>query len=169
MKIIIRFIVYLFLGLLSVNNNSMINTNLDYYCNDYYFGISIPKINLEQKVYQFGDEKNDVNKGIYLVKDYEFNNSSGSLILASHSGNSSISYFRNLDKLENNDIVKIIYNYKTYYFQIFQIYKINKTGSFSYEDKNDLIYLITCDKNNRKKQVIFMGKLVKITKKSTFF
>ena len=68
MKIIIRFIVYLFLGLLSVNNNSMINTNLDYYCNDYYFGISIPKINLEQKVYQFGDEKNDVNKGIYLVK-----------------------------------------------------------------------------------------------------
>lgn len=135
---------------------------------DYYFEICIPKINLNEKVYNFNDSRNDVDKGIMIVKDYDFYKMKGSLILASHSGNSSISYFKNLYILKKNDIVKILYNGDEYIYQINEIYDINKNGKFKYNSSDKTIYLITCDKNNKKRQNVYKGKLIKIVKKSTF-
>lgn len=168
MKIIIKFIFYLFLGLLFSFNNSQ-NINIENnISNDYYFLLKIPKINLEAKVYSFYDKMNNVDKGVYLVKNYDFTSLNGSLILASHSGNSPISHFKNLDMLLDGDIVAIIFNNKYYYYEIIDIYKIDKTGKFKYDDFDRGIYLITCDKKSNKKQLVFKGKLIKISKKSTF-
>ena len=93
----------------------------------------------------------------------------GTLILASHSGNSPISYFKNLDLLNSGDVIKIIHNSFEYYYIIIDIYKIDKNGKFQYSNENKTICLVTCDKKNKHKQVVYKGKLVKITKKSTFF
>lgn len=141
--------------------NKMVNS-------DYYFELCIPKINLKEKVYSFNDSRNDVDKGIMIVKDYDFYKMKGSLILASHSGNSSISYFKNLYILKKNDIVKILYNGDEYIYQINEIYDINKNGKFKYNYSDKTIYLITCDKNNKKRQNVYKGKLIKTVKKSTF-
>lgn len=149
------------------NNYRDINTNISK--NDYYFMLNIPKIDLSKKVYNYNNKKNDVDKGIYLVKDYDLSSLEGSLILASHSGNSSISHFKNLHLLKEDDFVFIIYNDKSYVYQIDKIYKINKNGKFYYTDKDKQIFLITCDKKDKKKQLVFRGKLIKIVKKSTFF
>lgn len=161
-----RYLFYIFIGLFISSGSSSYNYDLD---NNYFFRINILKINLEQSVYKYNDDKNDVNKGIFLVKDYDFNSFKGSLILASHSGNSSISHFKNLDLLNKGDIVKIIYNNSTIYYKITDKYKINKTGKFKYKNDDKIIYLITCDNNNSKKQLVIKANMVKISKKSTFF
>lgn len=161
-----RYLFYIFIGLFISFDSSSYNCDSD---NNYFFRINIPKINLEQSVYKYNDDKNDVNKGIFLVKDYDFNSFKGSLILASHSGNSSISHFKNLDLLKKGDIVKIIYNNSIIYYKITDKYKINKTGKFKYKNDDKIIYLITCDKNNSKKQLVIKANMVKISKKSTFF
>lgn len=152
---------------ISFDNNSYFEIN-KVVSNDYYFEISIPKIGLNEKVYRFKDPRNDVDKGVMIVKDYNFHNMKGSLILASHSGNSSISYFKNLHMIKKNDIVRILFNGDEYIYQINKIYKINKNGKFKYNNSDRTIYLITCDRNNKKKQNVYKGKLIKIVKKSTF-
>lgn len=170
MKVIINYFLYLLL-IFAGNYSSMVDdSNISLNTKDsYYFILSIPSINLEEKVYEYNSNNNDVNKGIYLAKDYNFSNMKGSLILASHSGNSKISYFKNLNYLSNNDIVIIKKNDTTYYYKIIDNYKIEKNGSFKYKNLDNHIYLITCDKKNKKKQLVYTGKLIKTTKKSSFF
>ena len=169
MKIITNFIIYLIFGLVFSLDNQYCFNDISNVNSSYFFDLSIPKINLDYKVKYFSDKNNDVDKGVYLVKDYDFNTLRGSLILASHSGNSSISYFKYLDKVSTNDIVKITYKGSIYYYKINEIYKINKTGRFNYNNDDKLIYLITCDKKSNTKQLVFKGELIKINKKSTFF
>lgn len=131
-----------------------------------YFNLIIPKINLNQKVYKYNDKRNNVDKGVYLAKNYEFKKNNGSLILASHSGNSSISYFKDLNKVNIKDQIFIISNKNIYLYIITEIYKINKNGKFKYINDDKYLYLITCDKKNKKKQIVVRANLVKITKKS---
>lgn len=168
MRTIFRFIFYLFIGLFfNINSDSIdLSNNIN---KDYFFKLNIPKIGLNQSVYEFNSLNNDVDKGIYLVKKYNFSSLKGSLILASHSGSSSISYFKNLDLLDLDDSVFVVYNDNYYYYTITNRYVINKTGKFNYKNDDKTIYLITCDKKNDKKQLVFKGKLLKIAKKSTFF
>lgn len=164
-RIIYKYLIYIFIGFyLSLNNNYN-----QIVSNDYYFILNIPKINLLEKVYEYNDKNNDVNKGIFLAKEYNFNSFNGSLILASHSGNSSISHFKNLDKLDKDDIVSIIIDNRVIYYKIVDIYKIQKNGKFKYSNENETIYLVTCDKKNNKKQIVFKGKIIKINKKSQVF
>lgn len=134
---------------------------------DLYFKLNIPKINLNKNVYKYESKLNNVNKGLFLVNNYNLNTLSGALIIASHSGNSSISYFKNLEKLKVNDTLYLEYNRFNYMYEINDIFKIDKTGKFNYNNIDKTIYLITCDKKNSSKQVVYRGKLVKITKKST--
>ena len=164
-RIIYKYLIYIFIGFyLSLNNNYN-----QIVSNDCYFILNIPKINLSEKVYEYNDKNNDVNKGIFLAKEYNFNSFNGSLILASHSGNSSISHFKNLDKLDKDDIVSIIIDNRVIYYKIVDIYKIQKNGKFKYSNENETIYLVTCDKKNNKKQIVFKGKIIKINKKSQVF
>jgi LPXTG-site transpeptidase (sortase) family protein len=164
-RIIYKYLIYIFIGFyLSLNNNYN-----QIVSNDYYFILNIPKINLSEKVYEYNDKNNDVNKGIFLAKEYDFNSFKGSLILASHSGNSSISHFKNLDKLDKDDIVSIIIDNRVIYYKIVDIFKIQKNGKFKYSNENETIYLVTCDKEYNKKQIVFKGKIIKICKKSQVF
>jgi len=136
---------------------------------DYNFILNIPKINLRKTVKYYKDKDNSVNKGIYLANNYNFSQNNDILILASHSGKSSISYFKHLDNLNINDYVITSNNKYKNIYKINEIYKINKNGKFVYDRKKKGIYLITCDKNENKKQLVFYGKRVKSIKKSTYF
>jgi LPXTG-site transpeptidase (sortase) family protein len=78
------------------------------------------------------------------------------LIVASHSGTASISYFDKLDKLKINDNVFIDYKNKTYTYNIVNIYDVIKNGKVNLiynKNKNNLI-LITCRRNTNKQIVI---------------
>ena len=87
----------------------------------------------------------------------------GNVILASHSGNSSISYFRKLNKLQNDDIVSIVYNGKEYKYKMVNSYEIEKNG-YAHIVRNaekSTLTLITC-KHNTDKQIVVICELVEV-------
>ena len=135
---------------------------LDY--SKYYIGyLKIPSINLEHGFLDKNNKYNNVNKNIYVhpTSSYpDINNSN--LILASHSGTSSISYFKNLYKLKINDDVYVNYNNKDYHYKVRRIYKDTKDGSVAIRRDYDTttLTLITCTKNDKNTQTVYICELV---------
>lgn len=126
--------------------------------------IYIPKINLKKEFYDINSQYNSVNKGIEVINPSQMPDiNMGNLILASHSGNSPISYFKNLDKLKENEEIQIIYKQKRYIYKIKTIYKVVKHGSIEIlRNKNKTcLTLITCDKTDKNKQIVIIGELEK--------
>lgn len=124
--------------------------------------IEIEKIDLKQEFYPYDKDKNVVDKNIQVINGSKMPDVVNSnLILASHSGNSSIAYFKNLDKLNVSDTVYIYYKDRKYKYVIADIYEVEKTGYVEIKrrhDKNTLT-LITC-KRGTNKQFVFIGYLV---------
>ncbi len=123
--------------------------------------ISIPKISLLKKLYPNDSERNNVDENLYVVPESKFPDKEESiLIIAGHNGNSTTSYFKDLDELKLND--EIIINIKgvEYTYKITEIYNIEKTGYFGYDDKEtNTLYLITCSNNNLH-QVVYKSILI---------
>lgn len=129
--------------------------------NNYLGVLEIPKINLRQGFFEYGSPLNTVDKNIEVIETSQMPDIENSnLILAAHSGNSAIAYFKHLDQLEIGDIVYINYQDKQYKYIIDNIYDKNKTGYIEIirdKDKNT-ITLITCKKNTNM-QTVFIGYL----------
>lgn len=139
------------------NNN---NQNVE----NYIAYIMIPKIELNRGIYNTTSTLNNVNKNIYVHPASTFPNdvSGNNLILASHSGSSSISYFKKLYKLELEDDVYLEYNGKTYHYKIKNIYTVLKDGTVALRVKQNVstISLITCTKGDSKTQTIYICELI---------
>lgn len=138
------------------NNNQIVENYIAY--------LRIPKIELSRGFYNITSTLNNVNKNIYVHPASTFpNNVSGNnLILASHSGSSSISYFKKLYKLELEDDVYLEYNGKTFHYKIKNIYTVPKDGTVALRVKQDVstISLITCTKGDSKTQTIYISELI---------
>lgn len=129
-----------------------------------YIGyLNIPKINLNRGFYSISSSQNNVNKNIYVHPASTFPSDSNNLILAAHSGTSSISYFKNLYKLELDDDIYLEYNSMKYHYKIKDIYKVSKNGSVGLRiNKNvSTLTLITCTKNDKNSQTVYISELVK--------
>ena len=147
---------------LDVNKQTTTKSIIDY--SKYYIGyLKIPSINLEHGFLDKESKYNNVNKNIYVHPTSDYPNiEKGNLILASHSGTSSISYFKNLYKLKVNDDVYINYNNKEYHYIIKKIYTDSKDGEVAIRrDYNaTTLTLITCTKNDKSTQTIYICELV---------
>lgn len=129
---------------------------------DYKAILEIPKISLKKGLVDKNSYYNNVNRNIYILKETTFpsENENSHIILASHSGNSSISYFRNLNKLSLNDEVYFYYENLKYVYQIINRYEIEKTGTMNLKlTSGSDITLVTCISRTNK-QVVFVGKLI---------
>ncbi len=123
--------------------------------------LKIPKINLEKGLVDINSKYNNVKYNIEIIKGSSMPNiDKGNLILASHSGNSKISYFKNLNKLKINDDVIIKYQGNDYIYKVKNIYEIEKTGKASILKNNEkkTLTLITC-KHNTNKQIVIICEL----------
>lgn len=139
-----------------VENQTISKTNYDYIA-----VIEIPKINLKRGLSQ-DKYYNNVNRNIEILDGSNMPNvSQGNFILAGHSGNSRIAYFRNLDKLVIGDITYIYYDGVKYTYQVNNIYDIEKTGTATItRDLNKTILtMITC-RHNTNKQIVVISELV---------
>lgn len=122
--------------------------------------LRIPDIFLEQPLYE--GNQNDIDKNIIFVKGSDMpTKKNGNVIIAGHSGNSSISYFRYLYKLNIGDFIYLEYNEKNYKYKIDYRYIVNKTGTVELrKDSNtNTLTLITC--YGDKKQLVLVANLVK--------
>ena len=129
---------------------------------NYIAVIKIPKIGLEKGLASKGSYYNNVNRNIQILTESDMpDKEKGNVILAGHSGNSSVSYFRKLNKLENNDEVIISYNGRDYVYRMVNSYEIEKNG-YAHILRNaekTTLTLITC-KHNTNKQLIVICELI---------
>lgn len=129
---------------------------------NYVAVLEIPKINLKKGLYNYNSIYNDVDKNIEILDNSKMPNKENSiLILASHSGNSSVSYFKNLDKLLNGDSVIVYYNNVKYYYRIIDFYLEKKNGYISMPYFNDGKYIILTTCKDSLNQLVYIGKLIK--------
>lgn len=129
---------------------------------DYMAVLEIPKINLKKGLVDKNSPYNNVNRNIYILKETILpdEQTNSHILLAAHSGNSYISYFRNLPKLDLNDEVYFYYRNVKYTYKIAKKYEIEKTGTMQLNLTNESdITLVTCISGTNK-QIVFVGKLV---------
>lgn len=131
---------------------------------NYIAVIKIPKIGLEKGLASKGSYWNNVNRNIEVLSESDMPDvENGNVILAGHSGNSRVSYFRKLNKLQNDDTVSIVYNGKEYKYKMVNSYEIEKNG-YAHIVRNaekSTLTLITC-KHNTNKQIVVICELVEV-------
>lgn len=124
--------------------------------------LEIPSINLKQGVVNSTKNFGSINYAISVDKNSSYPDNMGNFILYSHSGNSSIAYFKNLNKVEISDDIYVYYNGTKYHYEIYDKYDIQKTGKAKVisSDSHKHITLITCNQNKKDKQIVVVGKLI---------
>lgn len=130
---------------------------------DYNAVLEIPSINLKRGLVSYDSKYNEVKYNIEIIEKSSMPDiQSGNLILAGHNGNSNISFFKNLYKLNKNDLIYIYYNGYKYVYKYSYYYEVEKTGTVAIvRDQNQTaITLITCKKNSDTKQLVFVGYLI---------
>ena len=129
---------------------------------EYIAVLRIPKINLKRGLVNPNSYLNNVDYNVQILNDSTMPDiDGGNFILAAHSGNARVSYFKNLDKLSINDEVFIDYKDKTYKYKVVNIYDIDKTGTAHLirNSNTSTLTLITC-RHNTNRQIIIMCELV---------
>ena len=129
--------------------------------NDNYIGVlEIPKIRLKKGFVNPFSVHNNISENITVLKPYMMPDEKNStFLLAAHSGNSNISFFKYLYKLSIVDTVYVYYNNKKYIYKIVKCYEENKNGTITIKDNNSIrkIVLTTCGYFD--KQLVYIGHL----------
>lgn len=124
--------------------------------------LKIPKIKLERGLVDPKSYLNNINYNIEILKESSMPDEvNGNVILAAHSGNARISYFRNLDKLNIGDEISIDYKSNIYKYRVSDIYLIDKNGKAEIirNINKSTLTLITC-KHNTKKQIVVIAEMI---------
>ena len=140
------------------NSNDSVNNTVNYIA-----VIEIPKISLKKGLVDKESNDNNINKNIQILKESDFpDQEKGNFILVAHAGNSYISFFRNISKLEEGDLIYIYYNYHKYVYQVSHKYNIKKTGqALISRDKNKkTLTLITCQ-SGTDQQIVIVSDLIR--------
>ena len=123
---------------------------------DYLGVLEIPSLNLKKGFYSYTSSKNDVDKNIELVYPSNFDDVS-TIVLASHSGTSRVSHFKNLKELKIGDMAFLYYNDKKITYQLIQVYQETKNGTIHWlQAKQKELILTTCDSQDKTKQFIYV-------------
>ena len=130
-----------------------------------YIGyLEIPDVNFKRGFVDINSKDNDVSKNITIISGSSYPNvNKGNFIIAGHSGTGIHSYFKNLYKLKTGAKAIVYYKNVKYTYKIVKIYKQPKTGTIAiYRDYNKTtLTLVTCTKNDKKKQTVYIAELQK--------
>ena len=128
-----------------------------------YIGVlEIPKINIKRGFLNINDKGNNVNKNLQVIKGSDMPDvKNGNLIIAAHSGNSYISYFKNLYKLSNEDVAYVYFNNIKYTYKVAGKYDAEKNGKVTIhrDNKKNTLTLITCSQTDKTKQIVYILEL----------
>ncbi|MGM9849335.1 MAG: sortase [Bacilli bacterium] len=125
--------------------------------------LEIPEIDLKKGIYALGSRYNTVSRNVSILSPSDYPDvSGGNFVLAAHSGNGYLSFFRNLYKLSAGSYAYIYYNNIKYTYKITYIYKQPKTGTINvYRPYNKTtLMLITCTKDDESSQTVYVAEQV---------
>lgn len=129
-----------------------------------YIGyVSVPDVNIKRGFLPVGSKYNSVNYNVMLIDGSDMPDvKNGNLILAAHRGNSSVSFFDKLYKLEIGAKAYINYNNKEYTYKLVESYEEPKDGRLTIkrDGSKNVLTLITCTRKNKKTQTIFIFERV---------
>ena len=123
----------------------------------------IPKISLRKGIYTKTDKRNNIEENIMIHKNSIYPDTDNSnIILIAHSGSGKKAFFKDLDKLDTDSLIEFYYKKTKYVYKIDNIYKVEKNGEVKINrDKNKkTITLITCDQQDKTKQVVYIGYII---------
>lgn len=125
--------------------------------------LNIPKIGLQKGLQNPDSWLNNVEYNIEILKgsSFDFSKKNSTIFLAAHSGNSKVSYFKDLHFLEINDEVFIDYKSETYTYFVTKIEKVLKTGKIevSKSANSNILVLITCIPKTDEQLVVTCEKI----------
>ena len=130
---------------------------------DYIGIIEIPKIRLKKGFVNPFSIHNNIDENITILRPVMMPDEKNStFLLAAHSGNSNISFFKNLSKLSISDHIYTYYKDRKYIYKIVKYYSENKNGTIVIKDNTNVrkIILTTCKSFN--KQLVYIGHLKEI-------
>lgn len=125
--------------------------------------LEIPEISLKKGIYALGSRYNTVSRNVTILSPSDYPDvQNGNFVLAAHSGNGYLSFFRNLYKLSAGSYASIYYNNIKYTYKITYIYKQPKVGTINvYRPYNKTtLMLITCTKDDESTQTVYVAELV---------
>lgn len=128
----------------------------------YYVGyLSISKLGFKKGFTEIDNKYNNVNRNIQIINPSDYPDKvKGNFIIAGHSGSSSVSFFKDLYKLNLEDELIITYNNIEYKYIIKNIYTDAKDGDLVIKrNKNKTtLTLITCTKGDKNTQTIYIAE-----------
>ncbi|HOO67768.1 MAG TPA: sortase [Bacilli bacterium] len=121
--------------------------------------IIINEININ-KVVNISSIDDEVN-GIVMFSEYGRPDEEGTnTIIAAHSGYGENALFNNLNKLEINDEIIIIYNNKEYVYLVNNVYEVDEYDTSVLGNmENTSLTLMTCKKGDSSKRIIAVSVL----------
>lgn len=133
---------------------------------DAYIGyLEVPDVKIKRGFVSPDSKYNSVGYNVMVIDGSKMpDEKNGNLILAAHRGNSSVSFFDKLYKLKRRAKATITYEGKTYTYELTNTYEESKDGSLTIKRNANVntLTLITCTRNNKKTQTIFIFELVSI-------
>ncbi len=144
----------------SVNKKENVKKEKDVENIDYIAVLEIPAISLKKGLVPTNSKYNNIKYNIQILNNSINNDDLNDVYLAAHSGNSKVSFFKNLDKLNISDIAYLYYNKTIYKYMVDEIFEQNKDGTIIIpESKEKRLILTTCSKD-KEKQLIIICKLI---------
>lgn len=145
----------------NIYNKSLINNVLSIKKDKPIGKIIIDKININNNLYSMDNKHNNVEENVTILDgSIEPNNDSSIMFIAAHSGNSEISYFKDLDKLTTNDEIVLIYKNIKYKYIVTNKWEQDKNGYINInKDYLNQLVLTTCSPYHSNKQLIINSKL----------
>lgn len=150
------------------NSNLEVNDNLNqanFYSNNILINklndniiayLSIPKINLFNVPIEYGTNKNVLSKAIGLFENS--NIEGGNICLAAHNRSNTVSYFKDLWKLNIGDEILLKTKDKfTTYTVMFKTEILSNDWTYLQNEKEDYITCITCIDNKPNKRLCIRG------------
>ena len=156
-KVIILFLLLISLISIKLSKEDIFNSKIINKNNTDIVGkIIIKKINLQNNLYDINSILNTIEKNVTILKESIPPNKQNSLlIIAAHSGTGNIAYFQELDKLDINDDITIIYKKKKYNYIVKDIWEEKKTGYIHINrEKTKQLVLTTCSPTKDNYQLI---------------
>lgn len=135
--------------------------------NTYIGYLEIPKLGFKRGFYSLASEANNVDQNIEVINGSQMpDKDKGNLIIAGHSGTAWNSFFKTLNQLAIGDKASVIYQDKTYTYQITKIYRQANTGKISIKRdyQKTSLTLVTCTSEDASKtQTIYIAELISTT------
>jgi LPXTG-site transpeptidase (sortase) family protein len=148
----------------TTSNTTVINKSIKTtHKNNYLMILDIPVINVKRGIYNIDDPKNNVDNNITILKQSNMPDvDKGNVILASHNGNSKVSYFKYLEKLNIGDKAYIYYQGIKYVYEVYKIDIVDKVGTIKInkDSGESNLILISCKNGTKDKQIVYLLKCV---------